>query len=131
MKRDSQSLFPQKLLFAPRVHSSRFSTRMALFKYFAPSSSSKLPPPDGPLSKEVPSSTISLINDEVKKVLVDNENPSTCVKKQPKHYSKFAPDVKAMLGKYAAEHGVAATLRKFAKTHPGMKESTVRVWRDV
>lgn len=38
--------------------------------------------------------------------------------------------MKAQVGKYAAENGPIATLRKFAKTHPNLKESTVRLWRD-
>ena len=95
---------------------------MALYKCFTLTSTSKLPDPKGPLSKEVPSSTISTINTKVKKV-IEVSNTAT-EKKIRAPYVKLGQDVKAQVGKYAAENGPIATLRKFAKTHPNLKEST-------
>ena len=45
-------------------------------------------------------------------------------------YTKLSAQAKAELGKYAAVNGVAATLRKYSKRYPSLKESSVRTWRD-
>ena len=45
-------------------------------------------------------------------------------------YVKYSPAVKIELAKYAAQHGVMATLRHYVPKHPGLKESTIRTWRD-
>ena len=44
-------------------------------------------------------------------------------------YAKFTPAQKAEIGKRAAEHGMAATVRYFEKKYPGLKESSVRAWK--
>lgn len=46
-------------------------------------------------------------------------------------YTKFTPERKAEIGKRAAEHGVAATVRYYEKRFPGIKESSVRTWKNV
>lgn len=112
---------------------------MTLYQYFARAkeiTSTSLPDPNGPLSSTIPSSKISAINREVAKVLppagectLGSENADRS-KKSRGHYVKLNQREKAEIGKNAAEHGVASTLRKFAKKHPGLKESTVRLWRD-
>lgn len=81
------------------------------------------PDPNGSLSKKIPSSAITSANVEVKKV-VDSKNCG----RGP--YTKLSANVKAELGKHAAENGVAATLRRYLKDYPSLKESSVRTWRD-
>ena len=47
-------------------------------------------------------------------------------------YNKFKDKDRYEIGKYAAIHGTAATLKKFKKTHPNYRltESTVRTMHD-
>ena len=44
---------------------------MSLYDYFKPACASILPPPDGPLSRIVPSSSIQAANEAVKAALPD------------------------------------------------------------
>ena len=66
-------------------------------------------------------------NEEVTKV--PSEGKGT---KQRSPYLKATPAQKALVGKYAAEHGVMNSIRRFQKdfTPDTLKESTVRGWRD-
>ena len=97
-----------------------------LFKYFTPEPKC-LPDPQGPLSKEIPSTSITAANSEVEAAMQIKE---TCVneKKRRGHYQKLSPEIKAELGKYSRINGVAATLRRYSKTYPGLKESSIRTW---
>ena len=97
---------------------------MSLYKYFT--IKEKLPHPSRPLS----SSAIVAANAEVNKV-VDSEKTGDFKNRKRGEYGKFSPGVKIELAKYAAQHGVAATLRHYAPKHPGLKESTIRTWRDI
>ena len=46
-------------------------------------------------------------------------------------YAKFTPQQKAEIGRRAAEHGVAATVRYYEGKFPqAVKESSVRTWRN-
>ena len=45
-------------------------------------------------------------------------------------YSKFSTKIQAKITKYAAEHGVTATVRHFYIKYPNLKESSVRTWRN-
>ena len=46
-------------------------------------------------------------------------------------YTKLSSEEKAKIAKRAAEHGVAATIRYYAKRgFPHLKESSVRTWRN-
>ena len=105
---------------------------MSLYKYFAVKD--KLPRPTGPLSLSLSSSAIVAANGEVTKVLdtVEKEKTEEKTTKNCKRgeYAKYSPAVKIELAKYAAQHGIMATLRHYAPKHPGLKESTVRTWRD-
>ena len=102
---------------------------MALHKYFQPAQVGSLPDPRGPLSRQVPSSAISAANSKVTAVL--QQPPTT---RQPKRgsYAKFTPEQKADVGKRAAEHGIASTVRYYSKRLPDcpLKESSVRMWRN-
>ncbi len=65
---------------------------------------SKLPDAWGPLAKEVPSTSIASANEAVRRMV---QQPTA--KRGP--YTKFTCEQKAEIGKRAAEHGVAATIR--------------------
>ena len=105
---------------------------MALYRYYQLSekSSTKLPDPRGPLSKLVPSSSIASANENVKSLLESKERTPNGRKGQ--HYTKISPEVKAEIGRRAAEHGVAATIRFYIKKLPDceLKESSVRTRRN-
>ena len=45
-------------------------------------------------------------------------------------YSKFLAAIRAKVAKYAAEHGVTATIRHFCIKYPNLKDSSVRTWRN-
>ena len=97
---------------------------MALYRYFQAKTDAQLPDPRGPLSKELPSTAILCANREVTNVLQLQQTKS----RGP--YTKFTPEEKAEIGKRAAEHGVAATVRYYKKRYSqGIKESSVRTWR--
>ena len=100
-----------------------------LFKYFTPEAKC-LPDPQCPLSKEIPSISITAANSEVEAAMQIEE---TCgnEKKQCGHYQKHSPEIKAELGKYSSINGVTATLHRCSKTYPGLNESSIRMWRDV
>ena len=100
---------------------------MALLKYFAKQKETNLPDPSGALSREVPSSAIVSANKEVQKIASSSE--STQSKKRGPYSKSFSPQVKAEIGRYATENGVASTLRRYMSKHPDLKESTVRTWR--
>ena len=98
---------------------------MALFRYFK-KEKGNLPDPDGPLAKSVPSTAIAAANSEVSAVM-HTTSSHNCKKRG--HYEKYMPEQKAMIGKRAAEHGVAATVCHYIKDFPNLKENTVRDWR--
>ena len=52
------------------------------------------------------------------------------VTKKRGHYAKFIPEVRAMIGKRAAEYGIVTSVRHFIKEFPNLKENTVGDWRD-
>jgi len=94
---------------------------MALLKYFKLKKPT-LPDPEGPLSARVSSDCIREANKEVSEALKGKRAP----------YIKATQDQKAVVGKYAAGHGVVNAMRRYQKDFPGdvLKESTVRGWRD-
>lgn len=94
---------------------------MALYRYFKKADRC-LPDPTGPLSREIPSS-ISKANEEVDAVLNRESG-----KRGP--YLRLTSEEKAQIGKMALENGAAATVRSYAKKFPGLKESSIRTWRD-
>ena len=82
---------------------------MLLLKYFksARSRDRVLPNPDGALASQLPSSTISAANREVKVVM--EQSTSTANGSKPGKYDHYAPKDKAEIAKRASEHGIAAT----------------------
>ena len=115
------------------------SVLMSILKYFkrAPKTGSDelLPDPDGTLSKIVPPSAIKMANDEVAKVVNDEERKSDTstdeprgTRSRPNGYLILTPAQQFEVGKRAAEHGVTASLRYFTKKYPHLplKEASVR-----
>ena len=82
-----------------------------------------LPSPSGALSARVPSLAIAAANREVQALIAEKENRSK--KRGP--YTVFTARERAKIGKYAAEHGVAAA-RRWYLAQEGIKlnESTIR-----
>ena len=124
-----QNLTCQK--FTANAHSiinnvSDYEMATGILKYCKPaksscsSSSSSLLEPNGSLSEKVPSKAIELANAKV-----------TSLKEEPcgrGPYLIFTPAQRFEVGKQAAEHGVTASMRYFAKKYPELplKETTVR-----
>ena len=93
-------------------------SQLNLFKYFRASSSSPqvaLPSPNGPLSREVPSTAISAANKEVEEVMA-----SGSVTKKRGSYQKYTAKQKATIGNYALINGTSAALRRYAGDHPSI-----------
>ena len=100
---------------------------MALFKYFKRTDSStgkKLPNENGPLCRELPSSSIREANLEVSAAAGEREGKRSL-------YLKISGEQKALIAKYAAANVIVAALVYFAKDYPDglLKESTVREWK--
>ena len=111
-----------------RDHLTRVSAGMAILCSFKPNgdTGAMLPDPQGPLAKQVPSTSIRSANKEVKDVVAQGMEPT-----KRGAYTKFTPAQKAEIGKQAAEHGVAATVRYFGNKYPGFQESSVRTWNKI
>ena len=73
----------------------------------------------------IPASSIAAANEEVKTIVMPGEN-----KKERGPYVKFSSEAKLVIARYAAENGIAASLRHFATHFPDLKESSVRMWRN-
>ena len=109
---------------------------MSILKYFhktigkdqEDSIERKLPDPDGNLSKSIPSKAIRAANESIEQLL---ELKSKGVRKTP--YLVLTPAQRFAVGKRAAEHGVMATIRYYAKRFPNLalKETTVRRIKNV
>ena len=103
---------------------------MSLLKYFTKQDKTSLPDPRVSISMKVPSSAIASSNNEVQKIrtslLASSESKKRC------SYSKsFMPQIKAEMGRYTAENGVASMLIRYVSKYPDRKQSTVRTWRNM
>ena len=92
---------------------------MALYRYFKQHSDDQLPDPQGPLSIEVPSTSIVSANEEVRHV----------VSKEPAKRGPYA-NFTAEIGKRAVEYRIVAAIRYYLKKYPDLKESSVRTWKN-
>ena len=91
---------------------------MVLYRYFCSANNDrKLPDPRGPLSKTIPSSAIASANSEIKTLKSEDRKRD--------QYAKLTPKLTFEVGKQAAEHGMAATIRYYS-TKFNLKESSVR-----
>ena len=97
---------------------------MALLKYFKIEKRGPLlPDPSGSWNQRLSSSAIEEANKEVKAVLGDP------AKRHP--YLRISPEQKAIIARYAVNHGIVNTVRQFSKDFPenSLKESTIRGWK--
>ena len=104
---------------------------MALFNYgfnrLSCPSDPVLPTLLGSLNKLVPSTLIVEANKEVSERIVKCKDGTRA------SYLKVTPEMKAKVGKYAAENGIVSAIRKFSQQFPpdSLKESTVHVWKQL
>ena len=84
---------------------------MALLKYFkVEKRGPPLPNPSGSLNQQLSSSAIEEANKEVTAILCDP------AKRHP--YLKISPEQKAIIARYAANHGIIKAIRQFSKDSP-------------
>jgi hypothetical protein len=90
---------------------------MSLYRYFGAVSETPvtLPDPSGPLSKIVPSSSIEVANSRVSPLLTHNQTEKKVEKKTRGPYKKLTGEKRAEIGRRAAEHGVASTVRYYRR----------------
>ena len=96
----------------------------SILRYYKPRSteSSGLPSPSGPISMTIPPAAIASTNREVEVVLND-----TVAKSKRGLYRKYTSKERTNIGKFGAENGVQATVRKYSRVfHKPVNESTVR-----
>ena len=92
---------------------------MSLFRYLKPAS--KVPTSE---QTGLPPSVLKDVNHAVQKAL----NPAPQSGKKRKYTTNFMPADRAAIGRYAAENGNSAAVKKFKDTH-GVGESTVRLFK--
>ena len=102
---------------------------MALLKYLK--KGTELPDPDGPLSTEMPSSSIQAANKVVKPVLEEMKaREAAATAKKRGQYKSYTASEKAMIAKRATECGVTNTVRYFSHKFVDrpLCEGTIRTW---
>ena len=90
---------------------------MALLKYLRPLE--EMLDPSGPLSSVIPSKTIVEVNKEVREAKIKE--------KKRGEYMRLTQKEKAMIAKYASEHGVTKAVKRYSDKD--VKESSVRDWK--
>ena len=90
---------------------------MALLKYLRPLE--EMLDPSGPLSSVIPSKTIVEVNKEVREAKIKE--------KKRGEYTRLTQKEKAMIAKYASEHGVTKAVKRYSDKD--VKESSVRDWK--
>ena len=95
---------------------------MTLLKYFKKTAT--LPDPKGPISSQVPPSSIASANKEVKHLLERSTG------KARSNYSTYTDEEKVKIARRAVEMGATNTIKYFQKefVERPLKESTVRTW---
>ena len=87
-------------------------SQLSLYKYFSVKDKVKLPHPTGLLSLSLSLSAIVAANRKVTKAVESSDQmDSKMANSRRGEYAKFSPAMKIELAKYAAQHGVAATLK--------------------
>ena len=97
---------------------------MALLKHFkVEKHGPPLPNPSGSLNQQLSSSAMEEADKEVTAILCDP------AKRHP--YLKISPEQKAIIARYAANHGIIKAVRQFSKDFPenSLKETTIRGWK--
>ena len=99
-----------------------------ILKYFKPIVKSALLSPEGPLSHDMPSSSIEAAN---KSVIAIVESEEGAIKQKRGSYEKYSPKEKAIITNYEVLHGTSAAIRHFKSKHPDLKWTTVNDWKKV
>ena len=102
-----------------------------LYAYFQKTSASKtcLPNPQGPLSKQLPSSCIESANDHVQKVTEQTVAEGAKGRKRGP-YKKYISKDMAEVANYATLHGTSAAIRHFKARFPDLKWTNVNDWKE-
>ena len=111
---------------------------MSLYRYFKPVSQANLPNPN---SKEhgLPAAAVRAANEKINRVLEEDAGPSTSgtsskdasSKKRRGMYGVYDAELRAKIGRYAAQNGVMNAKRKFStELKKNLNESTVRVMKE-
>ena len=102
---------------------------MSLHRYFK--ISSKLPDPNGPLSKKVPLEAIKEANRSVEVATQDTSSDASGSSKEGRGtYMKFTPVQQAQVAKYAVENGNKVAIHHYSKEFcSDIKESTTSTWK--
>ena len=99
---------------------------MSLDRYFKPLSSTKLPDPDGPLSRSVPPSSIRDANDAYIQV-TSAKSQRSCKRGS---YVKLTGVQQAQISKYALSHRNKEAIRRFSKQYcVEIRGSSVSTWK--
>lgn len=101
-------------------------SQLNLFQFFKASSKSPqvaLPSPNGPLSREIPSTAICEANKEVEKTLKNEDT------KKRGCYQRYDGKQKAAIGNYALVHGTSVALRHYLSQFPNLKYTTICEWK--
>ena len=94
---------------------------MSILKYYKPIAKNVLPSPEGPLSRDVPSSSIEAANKSVIAV-VESQGEAIKQKTERGSYEKYSSKEKVTVGNHAVLHQIKA---------PSLKWSTVNDWKNV
>ena len=92
----------------------------SILQYYKPVDH-QLPNPRGPLSQRISSAAIASANREVQSLL------SKTRKRSP--YQRYIPEERAVIARFATEHGVPAAVRRYSKYPKKINESTIRVFK--
>ena len=103
--------------------------KMSLCAYFQKMNKSCLPNPQGPLSKQLPSSCIESANNHVEEVTKQMTTEGAKGRKRGP-YKKYTPNDKAEVANYATLHGTSAAIRHFKARFPDLKWTTVNDWKE-
>jgi len=99
---------------------------MSLHRYFK--ISSKLPDPNGPLSKEIPAEAIKAANDSVEQATKTDGSGSG--KPSRGKYASFTGVQQAQMAKYAIDNGNKAAIERYSKEFlVQIKESSLSTWK--
>ena len=134
----SANVFPPPIYLRACVKT-RDSDKMSILKYCKPVCKKEKefasPDPSGPLSERVPSSSIEAANNKVSELIAnplesssESEIHPSQSKMKRKPYLILTPAQRYEIGKRAAENGIAASLRYYARKYSklALKETTVR-----
>ena len=81
-----------------------------ILKYFKLIVKSAQPSPEGPLSRNMPSSSIEAAN---KSVIAVVESEEGAIEQKRGSYEKYSPKEKATTANYAVLHGTSAAIKEF------------------